>query len=322
MILIFSVRNDFTTNEVCKWLDFYNQKYKVIYSDFFINFSEIWNLKKFNDFFESTFKVKISDVKVFWCRKWEVNSLLENSSCDSILEYQLRAKSIKEINILFDFFFNSLPKDKVINNFFDEKNSKLHQLKFANEVGLKIPQTIIVNSKKHISDILKNGCDYITKAMYESFSFKINDERYSTYTARINSNFNSENFVPSFVQKEIKKQYEVRTFIFGDNDYSMAIFSQSNKQTEVDYKRYDFKNPNRRASFKLPGEIKEKIMLLMKKLDLITGSIDFIVDNNNEFYFLEVNPNGQFGMVSKSNNYNLEHEFSKYLMNYETFQRD
>ncbi len=177
----------------------------------------------------------------------------------------------------------------------------------------------LYNSKKQVSDILKNSNDYITKAMYECFSFKIKNERYSTYTARINTNINSENFAPSFVQKEIKKQYEVRTFILGNNDYSMAIFSQSNKQTEVDYKRYDFKNPNRRAAFKLPHEIKEKVILLMKKLNFKTGSVDFIVDEHNEFYFLEVNPNGQFGMVSKSNNYNLEHEFTKYLIAYEEY---
>jgi len=39
---------------------------------------------------------------------------------------------------------------------------------------------------------------------------------------------------------------------------------------------------------------------------LESGSIDFIVDENDELIFLEVNPVGQFGMVSCINNDPLE----------------
>jgi D-alanine-D-alanine ligase-like ATP-grasp enzyme len=44
----------------------------------------------------------------------------------------------------------------------------------------------------------------------------------------------------------------------------------------------------------------------MQKLKLNTGSIDMIYTNDSKFIFLEVNPVGQFGMVSKPCNYNLE----------------
>jgi hypothetical protein len=45
------------------------------------------------------------------------------------------------------------------------------------------------------------------------------------------------------------------------------------------------------------------------------GSLDLIYSIDNEFVFLEVNPVGQFGMVSKPCNYNLEKILAKELLN-------
>jgi glutathione synthase/RimK-type ligase-like ATP-grasp enzyme len=220
--------------------------------------------------------------------------------------------------MFFEFIFNLLPEEKVINNFYDFKNTKLNQLLKAYECGLTIPKTYITNSKEQLTNIIEEKSSYITKAMYEGIGFNINEDSYTTYTSRININqFSSNIFLPSLVQKEITKKYEVRTFILGKKDYSMAIFSQGNRQTEVDYRQYDSSVPNKKAPFALPEMIKEKVLSLMDKMNLKTGSIDFIVDMDDNYYFLEINPYGQFGMVSIPNNYNLEHEFAKYLMEYE-----
>ena len=52
----------------------------------------------------------------------------------------------------------------------------------------------------------------------------------------------------------------------------------------------------------------------MQKLDLETGSIDLIKSTNGEYYFLEINPNGQFGMTSYPCNYNLEEKVALKLI--------
>src|SRR5688500_5360277 len=86
----------------------------------------------------------------------------------------------------------------------------------------------------------------------------------------------------------------------------MAIFSQSDEQTKTDFRKYNEKKPNRYVPFKLPDEIDQKIKLLFKKIDLNTGSVDLIVDKDDNYFFLEINPVGQFGMVSDPCNYFLE----------------
>jgi len=46
---------------------------------------------------------------------------------------------------------------------------------------------------------------------------------------------------------------------------------------------------------------------------LNSGSIDILVTPNNEYVFLEVNPVGQFGMVSQPCNYYLEKRIAERL---------
>ena len=87
------------------------------------------------------------------------------------------------------------------------------------------------------------------------------------------------------------------------------------KKTNIDFRNYDTENPNRTVPYKLSNKMNEKIDNLMKLLGLNTGSIDILVDKNLNHYFLEVNPVGQFGMVSYPCNYNLEEKISNFLTN-------
>jgi hypothetical protein len=50
----------------------------------------------------------------------------------------------------------------------------------------------------------------------------------------------------------------------------------------------------------------------MQQLNINCGSLDFI-KNKNDFYFLEINPVGQFLGLSAICNYLLEKEIAEYL---------
>lgn len=52
----------------------------------------------------------------------------------------------------------------------------------------------------------------------------------------------------------------------------------------------------------------------MKKMNLDTGSIDMIVTPELEYVFLEVNPVGQYDMVSVPCNYHLHSKIAKILI--------
>ena len=53
----------------------------------------------------------------------------------------------------------------------------------------------------------------------------------------------------------------------------------------------------------------------MKLLNLNSGSLDLIRAADGKYVFLEINPVGQFGMVSYPCNYNIEKEIAIALTN-------
>src|SRR5690606_35383893 len=107
---------------------------------------------------------------------------------------------------------------------------------------------------------------------------------------------------------------EVRSYFLNNKFYSMAIFSQLDSLSELDFKRFSDFNPPRTVPYKLPFYVEEKLNLLMNFLQLDNGSIDLIMSSKGDFVFLEINPLGQFGMVSVPCNYNIEHDLAKYLI--------
>jgi glutathione synthase/RimK-type ligase-like ATP-grasp enzyme len=114
------------------------------------------------------------------------------------------------------------------------------------------------------------------------------------------------NFYPTLFQEYLEKEYELRIFYCFGKLYSMAIFSQNDKQTEIDFRQYNYDKPNRNVPYKLPKLISQKIVKLMNYFGCKTGSIDMVKTKDGRYVFLEINPVGQFGMTSKPCHYYIE----------------
>ena len=120
-------------------------------------------------------------------------------------------------------------------------------------------------------------------------------------------------FYPTLFQEKIQKWLDIRSFYLKGDFFSMAIFSQDDEKTAIDFRDYNFENPNKITPFLLPYAIKSKITRLFKKLRLDTGSIDLCLTKEHEFFFLEINPVGQYDMVSVPCNCYLDRELAKIL---------
>jgi hypothetical protein len=94
----------------------------------------------------------------------------------------------------------------------------------------------------------------------------------------------------------------------------MAIFSQSDEQTSVDFRRYQYRRPNRTVPYQIQDALEFKLTTLMDRLGLETGSLDLVKTVDGRTVFLEVNPVGQFGMVSHPCNYHLERAVASALV--------
>lgn len=120
-------------------------------------------------------------------------------------------------------------------------------------------------------------------------------------------------FFPLLVQQYIPKELEIRSFYLGGVFYNAAIISQNDKKTICDFRNYNYEIPNRIIPVELPVLLEQKLSNLMKILNMDTGSID-IIFYKNEYYFLEINPVGQFDMISYPCNYQLDRHIAKFLI--------
>lgn len=185
-------------------------------------------------------------------------------------------------------------------------------------MGLDIPKGIITNNSHLAKSFIRQyPTGSIIKPIGESEIVSFRKTAYYITPRLINLNFfkkNTQIFFPSLIQEYLDKDIELRIFYLDGTCYPMAIFSQLDDATKIDFRNYNIKNPNRFVPFKLPAQIALLIVKFMEMAKLNTGSIDMIKTKCNRYVFLEVNPTGQFGMVSKPCNYYIEKKIASSLI--------
>ncbi|MDJ0842380.1 MAG: grasp-with-spasm system ATP-grasp peptide maturase [Acidobacteriota bacterium] len=194
---------------------------------------------------------------------------------------------------------------------------KFSVLQKAKAAGLDIPPTLITNDKATLNAFRRQHGDIIIKCITDADFFQRDHIPYGLYTKVFTpEHIDSlpDTFFPVLVQKKIEKAWELRIFYLGGACYPMAIFSQGNQQTEVDFRNYDFENPNRNVFYNLGPDLERRIGDLMDTVSLNTGSLDMIRGTDGKSYFLEVNPVGMFGMVSFPCNLNLRKKVAEFLI--------
>ncbi|WP_310556034.1 grasp-with-spasm system ATP-grasp peptide maturase [Flavobacterium sp.] len=331
MILILSHESiDEPTNILIDWLSYYNANFIRLNGDDF-SFTGTLKIDINNNKIQSNNGQTIvsEDINVVWYRRWMKpefeKSFFEkylkmNYSVDDVLlvekynKFLLRELSTYT-NGIFSIFRKKLwiPKpDKARGNI-----NKLDVLLKAKDIGLIIPETIVTSSKAEVIDFIKINKRIITKPIYEATAIRYKNTEIPMLTMEVTHKDIDEFpdiFFPSLFQKNIDKQFEIRTFIYRNEIYSMAMFSQNDKQTSIDFRNYNIEKPNRYVPFLLPRDIELKLLELLQELDLNTGSVDMIYDNNENYIFLEVNPVGQSAMVSTNCNYPFEKMIAKDLI--------
>lgn len=300
MILIKSRNQEITTNEIIKRLISINKPFLRINEDEIFEISVI-NKKIFLNSDKSSFY--LDDITSVWYRRGGLkfkNLIYKNEAVN---------QHMNEVQYwLEDFVLKTLENKRIINKQSNASVNKLLVLQKAKDIGLKVPEYFLATNT---DDVVLNKT--ITKTFSEDLYLpNIYKNTEALSHTNVVTEFDKNDFYPSFFQEKIEKDFEIRSFYLNGKIWSFAIFSQNDEQTKVDYRKYNKTKPNRNVSYNLPKEIEEKIDVLMKSFDLNCGSLDFM-KSGNDFHFLEINPVGQFISLSFLTNTNLDIEIANYL---------
>lgn len=320
MILIFSFAGDLSTNMVIDWLNHHK------YPFFRLNSSDFYNNSFHLDLLNRVISIDgnlipLDKIRAVWFRKFGLKkdfALFQKKDVPNSILFSLN----KEHEILLDTIFYLLKDKKWLTHSNLISLNKPVILLEAMEVGLNVSETHILNSTQDLEKLIGSG-NYITKTLYEPSFPTVKNRKFSMYTKILESPLVNEAQLPpvfsaSLVQKLIKKEYEIRVFCLNKQIYSAAIFSQNDTQTKVDFRVYNWFKPNRYVPYNLPSELKKKLIKLMHKIGLNCCSVDLIKSTDGKYYFLEINPVGQFGMIDFPCNFNLHRKVAEELIKMDT----
>lgn len=313
MILIKSSHKDVSTFQVAEWLLSFKKKFTIICETDIID-SVNYSYNEYGQqitCLETTTgkKFDTKSVDSFWYRR---GKFVYKGAGQSDLSKEISENLKNEWDALNNEIFRQLESKPSLGSYFGRIPNKLEVLSIAAKIGLRIPKTLITDNCNDVINYFGNG-DVISKTISEVLYYVDQDTVYTNKTVLVDISNLPEKFYPSLFQERIKKKYEIRSFYMKGKFYSMAIFSQLDSKTEIDYRNYNYIKPSRSVPYRLNPSLEYSLTQLMEDLMLNTGSIDLIVSESGEIFFLEVNPNGQFGMVSDPCNYYLEKQIAANL---------
>ena len=257
-------------------------------------------------------------VNVVFNRRWyddEDFNIFDLKNFYSDLEFTKYLREVRnEFLAISQYFYSKfskalwVPESKTVN--------KLIVLEKAKKIGFNVPSTYLVSEKSNLIELLEKHEKLITKASGDIWPIQTEQSLLTFLTKRITLKeleVIGDVFFPSLIQEEIEKEYAVRIFYFFGELHSMAILSQNDPTTEVDFRNYNHSKLSRMVPYQMDSKTSTLIVLLMNDLGLNTGSIDLIY-KNDRYYFLEVNPVGQFDMVEVPCEYGLYEIIAKKLI--------
>ena len=118
--------------------------------------------------------------------------------------------------------------------------------------------------------------------------------------------YDSIELTPVYIQNYVQKSYEVRVTVIDDNYFAVKILSDNSVDWRDGNNQYEL--------IDVPEEVRECIKMMMKDFQLRFGAIDYIVSNDGKWYFLEINPNGQWQWLESILNLSISDCIMKVLL--------
>lgn len=301
-LIIVTESNDKSTDNALEWLDYYGVDFERRNVD-----SGRYNFSIRISAEETTTSLSAS---IVWNRRGYMPLLLPDLKKTEWITY-LKKEQFPVLAAL-----EKSNKGNYIGSYIHEtENNKLYNLQVAAKVGFDIPKTLVTNNKDDLLNFVQANKKYITKSLsYSPFLEKEDCYYKGNGTIIVDFEKMPEYFASSLIQEYIEKEIEIRVFFILDNFYAMAIFSQNDEKTKIDFRNYNEAKPNRNVPFKLEGTVLSRIKKFVNSVGYDSGSIDLILTPKNTFVFLEINPMGQYHWVSEKCNYYIDKHIAELLI--------
>lgn len=179
--------------------------------------------------------------------------------------------------------------------------SKILQLKEAQAVDLSFPEMVVTNHAEDVTKLINRWGRVVYKSFYPHTWHSVSQHRYHSVGVALLDGASeipeaSVALCPGIFQRYIDKKLDIRVTVIGDRMYAMEIL-RKNGGALLDWRDSIMEEQSVMRPCRLGQPVEKKITSLMRRLGIVFGCIDLVVDHDDNVFFLEVNQAGQFLFV-------------------------
>jgi glutathione synthase/RimK-type ligase-like ATP-grasp enzyme len=191
---------------------------------------------------------------------------------------------------------------------------KIEQLTIARRLGFTIPDTIVTQDSEALLQFYRVHQKVIAKPMASGCVKRAGERPESLiYTTQITCDHLTDladlAVCPTLFQEYVDKSADVRISVIDHDVHAVALYAIDNDGKQ----RCDIRRNNmtdvRYETIQLPARVTTAIGNLMAYYQLRFGAIDMVVATSGEWYFLEINPNGQWAWLDMCAGCNIAASF-------------
>jgi RimK-like ATP-grasp domain len=176
--------------------------------------------------------------------------------------------------------------------------NKPRNLVHATSMGLHIPRTFVSSSPSSIAGWLQDSPNELVIKSVTHGLLQSKDSASMIFTQIVRSDFDPFTMltpgVPVIIQQRIKKTHDARVTIVGNRVFAAA--------TEATDDSIDWRSEPRKQHWvpiEIPSDVMHAVLTFCRNLGLNFAAIDFVISEDSEWFFLEINPNGQWVWIQQ-----------------------
>lgn len=309
-ILIISNKDDFSTDHIAFHLNKMNASYLRLNRDQFIDFKINLNPKipvLYGNTKDFKFKITLDHLKCIYFRApiFLRDNYHLNLSPDDQFSRDQWASFVRSLILFENILWVNHPQATYA------AEIKPYQLFKANKIGFNIPNTLITNSNDNNEFSKENK---VAVKTLEPMMLNIENKDAFIYTNIISSAelMNADiSSGPVILQEALVPKVDLRVTVVGNKVFAVSI-KKNDKGIDMDW-RFE-KGDIQYDEIKLPQEIEKMCVNLTKDLGLKYGAIDLVI-SDNKYYFIEINPTGDWLWLMNHLDLKIDKEIAKLLLN-------
>lgn len=235
--------------------------------------------------------------------------------------------SVKEISTAETFHAFRLAVDSFPDSYFplghpaamERASNKLLQLRLANEMGFRVPETLVGNDPQVIRGFLERHSHLVVKPIHINAFYEGEKQAEVSHPLwcrgidpeKMAASLGQDRRAQLMLQQQVLKKEDWRITVLPNTSVCCKIDTSGMTSAEPDWRKDHKKYQH--SLFDPSPEFEQLLRGYLKALGLKAGYFDFAVDESGEPYFLEVNTNAEWLWIEELTGYPISEEVAKCL---------